>query len=640
MMFLVRMCGMLVPMVVAGVVLAAPASAVELFGRCIIGPCQDKAGQDAIDFIDPKRYSVTFTVAPADADVEDALKGASGLWQGRNEAVGGSAGLLTRAQGDYRRLLAALYNEGRYGGSVSIEVNGRQAADMTVGTQLPDTSEVTIRIDPGPAYRFGRTDVSGAAPPAQDKRDRVASFAEAGFEPGAVARADVVRKTSQLARDAWRQQGYPTARVTSRTATANHPDQELDVAVAVESGPRATYGQVAVEGTQRMDAGFVARQTGLVPGREFDPDDLDRARQRLERLGVFASQSIEEAETVEADGTLPLTVVVDERKLRRIGVGATLSSSEGAGIETFWLHRNLFGRAERLRLDASVSGLGATFDYRRFDYTLGAAFTRPAVFTPDTDFNANLLAKREVNETFTETSGGGAISLTHLFSDELSVSAGAFAQYGRFEDDGGTREFVTAGLDVSGVFDTRNNKLDATRGFYARAGLKPFHEFNFGNSAVQGELEGRAYLPLGADDRLVLAGRVSLGSIAGPDVSQIPENFLFFAGGGGSVRGYGFKNIGVVAADGSVTGGKSKIEASAELRFRATERFGGVVFADAGLVSARAFPDFDQDLRIGIGAGIRYNTGLGPIRLDVAMPLNRRPGDPSFSFYAGIGQAF
>ncbi len=639
-MFLVSFRGILLPLALTGVVSATPVSAVELFGRCIIGPCESAAGKDAINFIDPKRYAVTFVAEGTDAGVEDALKAASALWQGRNEAVGGSAGLLARAQGDYRRLLAALYNEGRYGGSISIEINGMEAADVAIGTELGATSEIAIRIDPGPAYVFGRADVEGAAPPTLDDRDKVEAFEDAGFAPGAPARADTVRVTSQLAREGWRQQGHPTAKVTSRTATANHPDRQLDVVLSVEAGPQATYGPVTVEGTERMDAAFVARHTGLVPGETFDPDDIERAKKRLERLGVFGSQSITEAETVEADGTLPLKIVVDERKLRRLGLGGTVSSSEGVGIETFWLHRNLAGKAEQLRLDASVSGLGATVDYRQFNYQLGAAFTRPGVFTPDTDFRANLLAKREVNESFTETSGGGTVSLSHLYSDELSVSAGVFAQYGRFEDDRGTRDFVTAGLDFSTIYDTREDKLDATRGFYASANLKPFYEFNFANPAMQGELEGRAYLPLDDEERIVLAGRVRLGSIIGPDVSEIPDNLLFFSGGGGSVRGYGFKGIGVVADDGSVSGGKSRIEASAEVRLRATERFGGVLFVDTAMVSANTVPDFDQDLRVGVGAGVRYYTGLGPIRLDVAVPLNRGEGDPSFSFYAGIGQAF
>ncbi len=616
------------------------AYALELFGRCILGKCTSDEEKDNADLIDPKRYDVNFSVVNDEDVVGDAIKSASQLWQGKDRAVGGSAGVIARAKGDYRRILASLYNEGRYGGTISIKINGTEAASVPVGTEFNSGDTIVVEVNPGPVYLFGNAQVEGAPPAPTMRGDELPSLEDVGFSAGAEAKAGSVGKASKLLKDKWRQQGYATAKVTDRAVTANHPTQELNVVLTVESGPPAVYGDVDVQGTDRMDPAFVARQTGLVAGNEFDPDDLVKAKKRLDRLGVFSTQKIEEGKAVSEDGTLPIGLIVKERKLRRIGLGATVSSLDGVGLESYWLHRNLFGKAERLRLDAKVGGLGSTFDYQKFDYELGAAFTKPGVFTPDTDLNFNLYARREYNDSFIETSAGSNIGLTHYYSDALIFNGGVFVEAAKFESKLGDRDFITAGLDFSAVYDSRDSKLDASEGFYLSGAVKPFYEFNYQNFGAAVKAEARSYLSFGEDDRIVLAGRALAASIVGPDRSETPDNFLYFAGGGGSVRGYNFNGIGVEDTSGDITGGKSKLEASAELRFKAWGNFGGAVFIDAGSVSADTLPSFDQDVRLGAGFGVRYFTGLGPIRVDFAMPLNRRDRDPHYGIYAGIGQAF
>ena len=156
--------------------------------------------------------------------------------------------------------------------------------------------------------------------------------------------------------------------------------------------------------------------------------------------------------------------------------------------------------------------------------------------------------------------------------------------------------------------------------------------------------EGSAYYGLGESDRVVLAGRVAAGSIIGAGLASIPPDRRFYSGGGGSVRGYAYQGIGPyildpVTGDRVPTGGRSYAEASLEMRIQVTERFGVVPFIDAGTISQGSFPDF-SDVRFGAGMGIRYMTPFGPLRVDAAVPLDRRPGDAAFGIYAGIGQAF
>lgn len=620
----------------------SPAQALgfEVLGFCLTGNCDDPSLAAEAALIDPKRYQLVFDVTNAEPDVEAAIKSASELWRGQDDPVGGAAGVIARAKGDYQRMLAALYNQGYYGSSISILVNGNQAADLPVGTDFANQGLITVNVEPGLVYTFGRTVVNGAAPASDDPADQVPTLADIAFVQGLTAKAGNVGKASKLARDAWRQLGHPLAKITDRRVTANHPQNELNVELDVDAGPRATYGDVEVSGATHMDPAFVARQTGLKAGDEYDPDDLERARKRLDRLGVFSVRRLEEGVALNDEGALPLLLTVDEQKLRRIGAGATLSSIDGLGLEGYWLHRNLFGKAERLRLDAKVSGLGSTFDYQKFDYDFGVAFTKPGIFTPDIDLNAKAYATRNSNDAFTDTLAGSKAYLTHYFSDQLIFNGGLFAEYYRFENTLETQDFLTAGLTASAEYDSRDNKLDPTSGFVLNADIKPFYEFNFGNAGIRGTAEARGYVTLTDDSRTVIAGRIRLGSVVGPSRAETPDNLLFFAGGGGSVRGYGFNNIGITESNGTLGGGQSKVEASAELRVKVTDTFGGVLFADAGIVSADMIPNFGENLKIGVGAGLRYYTGLGPIRLDVAIPLDKGQNDPDFGIYAGIGQAF
>lgn len=615
------------------------AKALELFGICLTGNCDE---QDAdIDLIDPKNYdaSFDFSTMPEGFD-DDGVRAKSELWRGRNKPVGGSAGLVARARGDYRRILSGLYGEGHYGGSISIMVNGREASDIGPGAVLPENSTVAIVVDPGPLYRFGTAEIYNQAPPTDDKKDQVDDFSSVGFASGEPARSGAVRKAASLARAAWRQQGYPKADVADQQITADHDARVLNATVSMEPGPYAVYGDLSVDGTERMDPDFVAGQTRIIPGEEYDPDDLKKARKRLERLGVFSLQRIDEAETVEPGGSIPLNLIVKELPLRRIGGGVTVSSIDGAGIEAFWLHRNLFGKAERLRISGEINGLGTTADYQKLDYSLDATLTKPGFINPDTDLVANVFAKREFNDTYTETSGGGSAVLNYLYSDELTLSGGAFAEYGKYENAFGPRNFLTSGLIAGLTYDNRNDKLEPTRGFYVNLEGRPFYEWEFGNAGLWTEAEGRTYVSVDDEDSVVLAARLKIGSLLGPPIAQTPDDLLFLAGGGRSVRGYEFRSIGVSGPGGLTVGGRSLIEGSLEARVRLTEDFGAVAFVDAGAVSAASFPDFANDPRVGAGAGIRYYTGLGAIRVDVAVPVNPLPGDPDFGVYAGIGQAF
>ena len=617
-------------------VVTMPAAAFEIFGIRLF---EDQADRDAEAVItDPQPYIVTISVN-ATGSVEAAVRNASALLADQDEPASGAAGLLAKARGDYRRIVAALYNEGYYGGTASIRVGGVEAANLPPDIDLPDPVDVTILVDPGPLFRFNSLNIVNQALPSSDPDDYVEPPSSRGFGAGEIARSSVILAAEQLALEAWRQQGHPKAAIVTRDVVADHATNSVDVTITVNPGPRAAFGAVTVTGTERMDPEFVRRQTGLVEGEEYDPDELVLAQKRLDRLEVFRAARLEAAESVGADGLLPYTLMVQELPGRRFGVGATYSTIDGLGLEAYHLWRNLFGQAERLRLDARVASIAWPLDTAQFDYFFGGTFTKPGIFTPDTDLVAAVSAERTIYPTYTETSASGRAGLTHIFSDEITVEGGAQFEVSRFDDAFGTRDFKTAGLYSGAVLDFRNDKVNATQGWYLAGTLDPFYEFHFGNAGAQATVEGRTYFGFGEGDPYVLAARFKAGVLVGPSLAETPPDKLFFAGGGGSVRGYGYKSIGVDDGTGRITGGRYLLEASLEARAKVTDDIGVVGFVDGGYVAADVFPGI-QDLRVGAGVGLRYFTALGPLRLDLAVPLNKRAGDPDYAIYVGIGQAF
>lgn len=626
-----------------------PALAFKLFGYSFFESDEKPASPDA------QPYTVDVKVTTQDDDLADRLRAASLLYANKDDTPPPSTpAFLSRARAEYERILAALYANGRYGGTIGISVAGRPLEQVAADATLPHPVPVTISIDPGPAFTFGSVVIKGRAPASDaDDNPKIMTPEKLGLAPGKPARSETVLQSEQALVDEWRRLGYPKAQPLPRNVDADHKTDRLNVAIGVDSGRAAVYGPIAVTGTTDMDPDFVARQTGLVPGQRYDPADIDRAMRRLRHLQVFSSTRIVEDGAIAPNGALGMTVNVAERPQHVFGVGASYSSLDGAGAQAYWEHRNLFGEAERLRFDAQVSGIDNA-DPRKFTYLGGVTFIKPGVFTPFTDLTANLTASREVYDPYAQNTFGGRIGLSHEFSDQLTGKIAISGEYDRVEDaynrynpatqSFGTRDLTFISLPGELSYDGTDDKLEPTRGFRAKLSLEPFYEASYGNGGLIGRIDASTYYALDHDGRFVIAARAAVGSIVGAPADELPANRLFFAGGGGSVRGYAYRSLGptITTVDGKdwVVGGRSLVEGSLEFRARITDSIGIVPFIDAGGAFASSYPDFSQDIKIGAGLGLRYYTGLGAIRVDVATPVNRDKGDSLVALYIGLGEAF
>ncbi len=623
----------------------SPAHAFSLFGFHLWGA---RPEEEQLEIIDPLPYTVTFNITGVTGGAANRIQDASSLWSDREQPASGTGGLLSKARGDYRRLLAALYAAGFYGPAISIVAAGQEVSDLTLAVNFPATVPVVITVQAGPRFNFGRTEIVNAPPVTDDMDDEVDTMASIGFQTGERAFSGVINRASALSVERWRQLSHAKAREAERDVVADHARSKLDVTLTMDPGRAAVYGPVKAVGSNRTDADFIAYMADLPRGAPFDPDDIDAAQQRLTSLQIFRSLRFTEADEIGPDGSLPITIQVEDRRPRTVGVGATLSTIDGVGVNAFWVHRNLFGRAEQLRFEVGVDGLGGSLNPDDYDYNLGVTYTKPGVFNPDTNFITSLIGQRVNYDTYQERSVAARAGFSRQFGRDFTGSIFGSASRARYVDDFGIRHFSILSLIGSGQLDRRDNPLDATRGYYVAATATPMYDFEYGNPALQTTLEGRYYKGFGEDRHLVLAGRAMIGNYFGPDAAESPPDMLFFAGGGGSVRGYAYRSIGVTTMDTAddenfttfLIGGAGLAEASGEVRYRINDRFGAVGFLDAGYVTETAAFGGDTNFKTGTGLGARYYTGIGVLRLDLATPINPDPGNSRIALYIGIGQAF
>lgn len=564
-----------------------------------------------------------------DSSLEAALTRASLLKAARDEGVIDPFEVFTIARAEYGQLIGVFYEAGYYAPEISVRIDGREAADISPLAPPARIGEIELVLSPGPAFVFGQTQMGPLAagtelPPA--------------FVRGQPARSTVIRDAATEAAEGWREQGHAKAEPVEQAITARHPPGELDVDVQIVPGPRLRFGQLRPQGQERTRPERIVEIAGLPEGEVFTPRDVQRAAERLRRTGTFASVALREAETANPDDTLDIDASVVEAPLRRIGAGVEYDTESGGKLTAFWLHRNLFGGAERFRVEGMIGGLGARTG--KLDYRLGVEFSRPATFTPDTTLNFGAYIETERERDFEARRLRADVGLEHRYSDDLTFGGGVGVLLERADFGPGLsirRDYQLLLLPLNLTWDRRDDERTPTAGFYLRSELTPFYGLRASDSGARILTDLRAYQSFDSEGTVVLAGRAQLGGIIGASLEGTPREFLFYSGGGGTVRGQPFRSLGVTSG-GVDSGGRGLAALSAEIRVRTSETLGVVAFADAGYVSDGFFSG-PSDWHAGAGLGLRYDTVIGPLRLDVGYPVRGTTGR-GVQLYLGLGHTF
>lgn len=588
------------------------------------------------------RYAVT--IAPAgDASLDTELAAASRLVTLLAAPPEDGPGLVARVADDLRRLPEVFRAEGFWAGNISAEIEGLAPDDPALPARLEaavrDATTVAVRLlpRPGPRYAIGAVGVRPA--PNADASVVAAAATPLPLAPGDPARIPPVLAAEALLITRLREAGHPLATVAAREAIVDYDRQVLDVTWRLAPGPRATFATPTVTGEVRTRAALVDRVAGRIAGETYSPAAVERARQALSALGVFSVVRAQTGTAVGPDGRLPVAFSVQERPLRALGASGAYETNYGLSGRVWWEHRNLFGGAERFRIEGEVSRLGLS-NAEDLNYRLSAGLRSPEVFGGPNTLTAELVALRERLTVYDRDAVSAQVGLERMFGSRWTLRAAIAAEEGRAATIGDPlTDYRILSLPLVARWDGTDALLDPREGGRVALAVTPAREFlGEANYAIV-KATGTTYLDLLGDGRGVLALRGVLGSLAGATAIAVPPQQRFYAGGAGSVRGYDFLSIGPRNASNQPVGGSSLTEGSVEWRQRLTGPWGVVVFVDSGAVGESSTPGF-RDLRIGAGAGVRYSTTLGPIRADIGLPLQVQEGSSGYGLYIGLGQAF
>jgi translocation and assembly module TamA len=580
------------------------------------------------------RYTVDITgLAPLGLD--DEFRALSSLWT-RKGADANLAQINRRVSEDKQLIDQLLRSVGHYGGNAEVVIT------PPAGGVGP--TRVSFKVDAGPLYRF--ESISVVAPPdAIGKDPERIVLPLLGIKAGdAVVAAAVNTGQTQLAprlADA----GYPFPVIGKPEIVIDHASRSATLLQSVDVGLAGVFGKISIDGeTQGFTDRHVSTLARFRPGdpfTEFGLDDLRRAMIQTTLFGTVVVRPVPNG-PVNADGkqVVDLQVITERAPMRTIAAIGGYSTGQGVRAEASWTHRNLFPPEGAL----TVRGVAG-----QREQVLNAEFRRRNFRRRDQTLTARIGASAEQQDAFEALTAGFGAAITResnfLWQKPITFSIGFEGLVTQQEDRSAPNDpenlFYILALPGAITWDASDDLLDPTQGFRLTGRVSPEFTLRSGNylNYVKAQIDGTAYHSFGAT---TLAGRLHLGTIAGASRGRIAPNRRFYAGGGGSVRGFNFQGVGPTDVDGAPTGGTSLTEASFEIRhrfFAFGNDLGVVGFVDAGQVYESTLPKF-TDLTVGAGVGIRYFTAFGPLRIDVATPITRRPGDPSVAFYVSIGQAF
>ncbi len=598
--------------------------------------------------------------------VLEIVKGQARVYKLQDKPPPSIALLKRRAAADIDLVERALKSEGYYEGSAVISVDaeaksipGAEIDGETTNAEIkaqtladeindeepepifgdiadPDTPPVVnIFVRKGPRYSLARqlTPIEPDVAPDVAERVRTAAAKNVGGPAQGVAVVDA----EQAALGELNKIGRPYAKKGKRRARANFDYDTLEVATPLIPGPFTVYGDTTVTGLTTVEEAYIRDFITWQRGEPVSRGTLRDAQRALSSTRLFDSITVEipsEPPTDLAEGETfyaPIMIAAEEGKHRTISGGVSYSTTDGPGVTAKWEHRNLRGQNEQLTLEADV-------DLVR--QSIGASFVKPRYGKPNRDLIAGIEVFHEDDDAFEIFGTTATLGFEEQLTPNLAATLGLGLEAARTKEDNQTRDSYLFGIPATLTYDKTDSLLDPTEGVRASAGVAPWGGVFDGEETgfVVVDLNGSTYLPFDRKHLYVLALRARAATVFAESRDRVPANRRLYAGGGGSVRGYENQAVGPLDSDDDPLGGLSAAEFAAEMRLR-FGNIGVVPFVDAGLVSEEVFSGFDQ-LRYGAGLGLRYYSPVGPIRVDVAVPLNKRDRDPNFQFYISIGQAF
>ncbi|MFO1239124.1 MAG: BamA/TamA family outer membrane protein [Sphingomonadaceae bacterium] len=584
-----------------------------------------EAAQRATEIVGERRYRIVIEGLDQSgkSSVMDRFNSVSTLKAGEGKPAN-VAQIDRRAREDADLLSDVLRAEGYYDANVETSVDAGDPRELVV----------TLRADPGPIYRFSDVKVTGLEETGAKNAELRSVFA---VNPKDAVDADTVVQAETDLANTIKQKGFPFAKVGEPEVLVDHDARTATLTMHVEPGGERKFGAIVLTGKKLpFDADHVGRISRFKTGEVFDQSKLDDLRRALVATGLVSQVRITPVPATDP-ALADVAVALEPAKMRTIAAEAGYSTGEGIRAEVSWTHRNL------IKPEGAVTFRGVAGTREQY---LGAVLRQSNFRARDQVLNANIYASK-VNRTAYEARtlglGLGFERQTNIiWQKKWTWSLGTELLASRERDstkiaNAPRKTFFIAAFPGTLNYDGSDDLLDPTKGFRIGLRLSPEVSRQSGTfTYARAQFDGSYYLPAG--NRIVLAGRVRVGSILGARTQSIAPSRRFYSGGGGSVRGYGYQLIGPRDAANTPIGGRSLTEFAVEARVRLGS-FGIVPFLDGGNIYTSPMPKFSK-FRLGTGLGARYYSSFGPIRIDIGTPLNRQPGDSRITVAVSLGQAF
>lgn len=517
-----------------------------------------------------------------------------------------------------------------------LNARGYYAPQLTPAVHTENPIRPYLIVDPGQQFRIGTLDIDyqGEPPRSDDARAVQSGFS---LKPGDIAiPARVIAQQSAIITDL-QQRGYAFAETQGRSARGHRDTALVDVTYDVSAGRRTRFGTVEFPPDSPVKAKYLHKLVPFETGDLYNPDDLDKFRSRLNGTGLFSvSTASMQPGTPDGkadhDATSDVLVHLQMRKHYTLKLGASLSTDQGPGATAELTRRNFTHNGDFLVASANAN---------KYQQALGLQWQRPNQF----GYGRNLVLGTGISNENTDAYDRQSLSvnggLDVRTDNKINYGFGAEASLVRESGAQSAHDLVQGNVYGYAGIDRTDSILNPTRGWRVQTRVAPSMTFDGVTAGyVRSTAEASGYLPLDSQRKFVLAGRVKGGSVWGAALDDLPASSRFYAGGGGSVRGFAYQAIGPLQpGTNTPTGGRSLLLASASARWHFRQKWGLAAFADAGTVGSDAVPEL-SDMRAGAGVGVRYYTPAGPLRLDFAVPIDPRADDAAFQVYISLGQAF
>jgi len=541
--------------------------------------------------------------------------------------------LKRRANSDIPILQNALRSRGYYSSDITYQL------DTSVKPAI-----ITFLVNTGSQYLISQTKFVLTKDYIGKSSVSLPSPESVGLLDASIADARAVKKAEKLIIEKLKQQSYAFAKLINKTITVNHKKHTMHIVFEVNPGPIVRFGELLFTGNKSVEDKFLKTLITWNKNDLYKPGLIKKTIKNIVNSNLFSTVRFElGAKSKEQrlyKQTVPATISLKENLHRSIKASLGFDTDTGATIGTTWTHRNYFSSGEKLSIEAAWTGVGPLLDIK---------FSKPSFYNPKQSFVANLKLQNEDTDAYDSTSFNMAVGIERKLIKGMKISLGLAFKHSQITDKSATNTTITDTSENYSLlytplkfnWDFSNDIFDPSKGGKLLVQGAPFVDLESNIKFGKFYINYSHYLAVLSKPRIVLAARAAAGQILGADANELPADERFYSGGGGAVRGYAYQLNGPLDNNNNPKGGKALIEFALEARINITQSIATVLFMDVGSAYSSDFFDGSSDLLYGAGLGLRYSSPIGPLRADIAVPVNARDNiDDSFQIYLSIGQAF